>query len=222
MSHNPDNVKISGAKRGRPKTPPDDQNVRKDLLEAAKICLMDSSYHSISTRQIAEVANSNVAMIRYYFGSKMGLFSELIESSADLAINANQAIAGLANLTAERRTAIIVEALIRLNIDQPWLIRLIIDDLMNCDAGLREMFLQKAVGKASEIILSFIDMQINDGYFRADIDKHFTQMTLVSITTFPFLTASVNREGFNFDIETLDIERWIEHCAQVFERGVKV
>lgn len=217
----PGSGEASRAKRGRPKTPRDDQSVRKDLLEAAKSCLLTSSYHTISTRQIADVANSNVAMIRYYFGNKLGLFSELIETSTELAISESQAITALAAVPAERRTAIVVESLIKNNFEQPWLIRLIIDDLMNCDVELREMFLQKAVSRSSRLILAFIDLQISDGHFRTDIDKYFTQMSLLSITTFPFLTASVSREGFSFDIHSIDIELWIEHCVRVFESGVK-
>jgi len=34
--------------------------------------LLADDYHQVSTRRIAELAQVNVSMIRYYFGSKEG------------------------------------------------------------------------------------------------------------------------------------------------------
>lgn len=48
------------------------------LLNAAKVCFLEVDYHQVSTRRIAEVAQVNVSMIRYYFGSKEGLYEEMI------------------------------------------------------------------------------------------------------------------------------------------------
>jgi len=38
-------------------------------------------YHQVSTRKIAELAQANVSMIRYYFGSKEGLYEEMIRAT---------------------------------------------------------------------------------------------------------------------------------------------
>lgn len=48
------------------------------LLVAARNCFLADDYHNVSTRQIAEQANVNVSMIRYYFGNKEGLYEEMI------------------------------------------------------------------------------------------------------------------------------------------------
>lgn len=48
------------------------------LLAAAKNCFLADDYHNVSTRRIAEEANVNVSMIRYYFGNKEGLYEEMI------------------------------------------------------------------------------------------------------------------------------------------------
>ena len=55
-----------------------DATVRARLLKAAMDCFLDDEYHKVSTRKIAALAETNVAMIRYYFGSKEGLFEEMI------------------------------------------------------------------------------------------------------------------------------------------------
>ena len=56
-------------------------SVRARLIEAALTCFLADDYHRVSTRQIAEQAGANVSMIRYYFGSKEGLYEEMIRET---------------------------------------------------------------------------------------------------------------------------------------------
>jgi AcrR family transcriptional regulator len=56
----------------------DKPDTRTRLLQAALECFLADEYHKVSTRKIAGEAGTNVSMIRYYFGSKEGLFEETI------------------------------------------------------------------------------------------------------------------------------------------------
>ena len=62
-----------------PGTPPD--SVRERLLQAALDSFLADDYHKVSTRLIADKAQANVAMIRYYFGNKEGLYEEMIRET---------------------------------------------------------------------------------------------------------------------------------------------
>jgi len=55
--------------------------VRQRLLNAAKTCFLADDYHAVSTRRVAELAQVNVSMIRYYFGNKEGLYEEMIRET---------------------------------------------------------------------------------------------------------------------------------------------
>lgn len=55
--------------------------VRARLLMAALDCFLADEYHKVTTRMIAEKAHANVSMIRYYFGSKEGLYEEMIRAT---------------------------------------------------------------------------------------------------------------------------------------------
>ena len=57
--------------------------VRARLLNAALDCFLADDYQNVTTRLIAEKADANVAMIRYYFGSKEGLYEEMIRETID-------------------------------------------------------------------------------------------------------------------------------------------
>ena len=58
----------------------DEKSVQQRLLNAAMHCFLDDDYHRVTTRQIATTANTNVSMIRYYFGNKEGLYEEMIRN----------------------------------------------------------------------------------------------------------------------------------------------
>lgn len=62
-------------------TSPTEIPVRERLLKAALDCFLADEYHHVTTRLIAEKADANIAMIRYYFGNKEGLYEEMIRET---------------------------------------------------------------------------------------------------------------------------------------------
>ncbi len=58
-------------------------SVQERLLNAARDCFLADEYHQVTTRAIAEKAGANVAMIRYYFGNKEGLFEAMISHTLE-------------------------------------------------------------------------------------------------------------------------------------------
>lgn len=57
------------------------ESLRSRLIKAALDCFLADDYHNVTTRRIAESAGANVSMIRYYFGSKEGLYEEMIRET---------------------------------------------------------------------------------------------------------------------------------------------
>lgn len=53
---------------------------RQVLLQVAERLFAQHGFEAVSVRQLATEAGTNVAMVSYYFGSKDGLFQELIAS----------------------------------------------------------------------------------------------------------------------------------------------
>jgi AcrR family transcriptional regulator len=81
---------------------PDDDPVQSRLLKAALDCFLADDYARVTTRLIAERANANVSMIRYYFGSKEGLYEEMIRHTLNpmlAAFNGHLFSTGLASTT---------------------------------------------------------------------------------------------------------------------------
>ncbi|HWW43369.1 TetR/AcrR family transcriptional regulator [Pedobacter sp.] len=56
-------------------------DTRTSILTAAEKLFSEQGYEGTSTRQIAREAGANMAMINYYFGSKDGVFTEIMTNS---------------------------------------------------------------------------------------------------------------------------------------------
>ncbi|MCX2573761.1 TetR/AcrR family transcriptional regulator [Pedobacter sandarakinus] len=53
---------------------------RQSILDAAEKLFCETGYEGTSTRQIAKESGANMAMINYYFGSKEGVFIEIMNN----------------------------------------------------------------------------------------------------------------------------------------------
>lgn len=58
----------------------DKSDKRQKLLDVAEQLFAKHGFEAVSVRQLAAEADVNLAMVSYYFGSKDGLFQELIKS----------------------------------------------------------------------------------------------------------------------------------------------
>ncbi len=55
------------------------RHIRRDLLLAAEQCLLEDGFAALSTRRVAERAETPLSQIHYHFGSKQGLLLALYE-----------------------------------------------------------------------------------------------------------------------------------------------
>ncbi len=56
-------------------------STRRALLEAAAAIFAERGYHEATVRQIAQRARANVAAVKYHFGDKLGLYSEVLRKT---------------------------------------------------------------------------------------------------------------------------------------------
>ncbi|WP_087025074.1 TetR/AcrR family transcriptional regulator [Thaumasiovibrio subtropicus] len=72
---------MSVRKAGRPVG--GDSDARQKLIDACRPMFMRLPYEKVSTRMVAEKAGVNVALIRYYFQSKAGLFEAMVNDTME-------------------------------------------------------------------------------------------------------------------------------------------
>ncbi|MDB5441809.1 MAG: transcriptional regulator, TetR family [Phenylobacterium sp.] len=89
-------VKTPG--RGRPSRSDDQPNYKQLILDGAEGLFAQHGFYGVSTRQVADEAGVDVALVHYYFGTKRGLFDAVFLRRAEI-LNA----ARLASLDAYER-----------------------------------------------------------------------------------------------------------------------
>jgi AcrR family transcriptional regulator len=201
--------------RGRPKTGHSD-DVRQALLAAARDLFLRYGYRAVSSRQIAAAAGANVAMIRYYFGGKPGLYREMIEgflAPIRAGIDAMRANHAAVNLP------MIMSNMARMWAANPWIAGLMIREVLAPDGPLRTVFLRDIAGKVVPLVEQVVASEIERGRLRAGLEPKLVVLSMMSLVAFPFLTLPVSSRLLGVTTDEEFMNRFIRHIARVFESG---
>jgi TetR/AcrR family transcriptional regulator len=202
--------------RGRPKGSASD-DVREKLLNAARELFLRYGYRAVSSRQIATAASANVAMIRYYFGGKPGLYKEVCNGVIQ-PIRARIDAMSTGTMTPE--IGAVLAAVIRTYAANPWLPGLIVREVLMPDGPLRAMFVKEFPERLVPLAEKLVRLQIERGVLRADLDPKLTVLSMVSLALFPFLALPVTSKVFGVRHDEDFLQRFIQHTQEVVVRGL--
>lgn len=203
--------------RGRPKGGASD-DVREKLLACARDLFLKYGYRAVSSRQIAAAANANVAMIRYYFGGKPGLYKEVCNG---LVQPLRARIDAMGEETVTVQLTPLLGAAMRMWATNPWLPGLIIREVLSPDGPLRAMFVREFPERLVPMIEKLVRAGIERGQLRADLDPRLTVLSMISLGLFPFLALPVTSKVFGVRQEEEFLQRLIHHTSDVLARGIR-
>lgn len=203
--------------RGRPKSSASD-DVREKLLSAARDLFLKYGYRAVSSRQVASTASANVAMIRYYFGGKPGLYKEVCNGIVQPLRARIDAMAEGA-MTVE--LAPLLSAAMRMWAANPWLPGLIIREVLSPEGPLRPMFVREFPERLAPMVEQLVRAGIERGQLRADLDPRLTVLSMISLGLFPFLALPVTSKVFGVRADEEFLRRLIRHTSDVFMRGIR-
>ncbi|ELL7086635.1 TetR/AcrR family transcriptional regulator [Vibrio fluvialis] len=205
---------MSTRKAGRPQQPTD---VRELLLQHAKELFTVMDYDKVSTRLIAQKAQVDIGMIRYYFGSKGGLFETMLrETLAPMKEQIDHLLADSnhQNLTEVMRTYY------REMIKVPHFPRLIMQVLQMPPSELQRQLIEKVILDVTKPVQDMMFQKlIQRGVVRPDVDPQLCRVSYISLMVFPFIAprALLAVHGIELNEEFLD--RLIEHNIRLMEQG---
>lgn len=189
--------------------------VRERLLAAALKCFLADEYHNVTTRLIAERANANVSMIRYYFGNKEGLYEEMIRDTLNplLEVLDSQMMSSVDGFT----------PFLQLYYDtmssQPAFPKLILKVLaLNQGPGRR--FIQQLLERGRERGSKRVDDLKESGLMPAAIDVDILRMAFVSLAMTPMLLKDIFEEQMGYEMDQLFLTKLANFNGHLFSAGL--
>jgi len=201
--------------RGRPKSGHSD-DVRQALLTASRDLFLRYGYRAVSSRQIAAAAGANVAMIRYYFGGKPGLYREMIDG---LLAPIRAGIDAMRANTAAVSLPAIMANMARLWAGNPWIAGMMIREVLSPDGALRTIFLRDIAARVVPLVEQIVAAEIERGRLRAGLEPKLVVLSMMSLVAFPFLTLPISSRLFGVGADDEFMHRFTRHITRLFEAG---
>jgi len=190
-------------------------SVRARLLQAALDCFLADEYHNVTTRLIAERAGANVAMIRYYFGNKEGLYEEMIRETVNplLEVLDGELLSSTAGFTDYLR--MYYETMTA----KPEFPRLILKVLaLNHGPGRR--FIQQLLERGRTRGIQRIEDLKRDGQIPASVDPDIVRMAFVSLAVTPMLLKEIFEEQMERKMDSGFLSELSRFNGQLFAAGL--
>ncbi len=180
-------------------------SVHDRLLEAARTCFLADDYHNVGTRRIAEEAGVNVSMIRYYFGSKEGLYEEMIRHTLKPLLD----VLDSEMLDTPAGFAGYLSLYYRTMASMPEFPRLILK-VLALRQGPGRRFVQQLLERGRARSVKRVEEMKSRGVLGADIDPDVLRLSFVSLAMTPLLL----KEVFEEQIERPLDEEFLDNLAR--------
>ena len=204
--------------RGRPRTT-SSEDVRDKLLTAARELFLRYGYRAVSSRQIATAAGANVAMIRYYFGGKPGLYREICNA---LMQPIRAGIDAMSHGLVTVELGSLLAALMRLWATNPWLPGLLIREVLMPDGPLRAMFIKEFPERLAPLVANIVRQEVERGRIRPGLDPKLVVLSMISLGLFPFVALPITSKVFGVSQDEVVLQRLIRHTTDVLAHGIAV
>jgi AcrR family transcriptional regulator len=192
-----------------------DKGVQQRLIDAAMQYFLDDDYHHVTTRQIATAANTNVSMIRYYFGNKEGLYEEMIRSKLQPLLD----ILESSLLSSTEGFADYFRIYYRSMRENPRFPALILK-VLALNQGPGKRFINQLLERGRQRGREKIESLKQQGMVAPDIDADAVRIAFVSLAMMPMLLKPVFEEQMDREMDEAFLERLATLNGQLFSAGL--
>jgi AcrR family transcriptional regulator len=176
-----------------------DPSTEEKIKEAARKVFQKKGYAGTRTRDIADEAGVNLALLNYYFRSKEKLFDLIMEETMLLFFQSLKGLINNENTSLQEKMQDFTNQYIDLLISQPQLPIFILNEIQINPKGLSQR-----MGLHQVVIGSYILKQFRDDLGNNDIpDSALIQMivNIIGMLVFPFIGKPLLKEIFNLTDE---------------------
>jgi len=170
-----------------------------DILVAAEKLFCEYGFEGTSTRQIAAESGANMAMINYYFGSKMGVFLEIMEERI-LGFKSQLNLINEEEISPKEKLLKVIEKYATKILNNASFHKMMHREL---SLSLRpEVFAQIKEAMGQNLLV--IEDILNNGITKGDFRPVDVRMTIISVMgTISMVTTSPNKiaQDSNYDLD---------------------
>ncbi|KGK17553.1 TetR/AcrR family transcriptional regulator [Vibrio navarrensis] len=201
-------------KVGRPSSKTD---ARKKLIDHARDLFVVMAYDKVSTRLIAQKAGVNSALIRYYFGSKEGLFETMLrETLAPMQKKMQQ----LVMESTERNLLDIMKTYYREMVKMPQFPRLIVQVMHMPPSDIQRRLVEKVFLDISQPMQEMLFGKLaSSGVINPERDPQLCRISYISLMVFPFIAPPALLAVHGVEMNETFLDRLVEHNIQVMKSG---
>ncbi|MDH5879247.1 TetR/AcrR family transcriptional regulator [Vibrio cyclitrophicus] len=201
-------------KAGRPQQ---NLDVRQLLIEHARDLFVVQSYDKVSTRLIAERAGVNIAMIRYYFGNKAGLFEAMLrETLRPMQLQMQK----LVEESSHENFLDLMRTYYKEMVKVPNFPRLIAQVMNMPPSEVQRELLEKVfldVAKPAQDVI--FEKLVEQGILKQSMDPKLCRVSYISLMVFPFIAPPPLLAIHGIELNEEFLNRLIEHNIQLMTEG---
>ena len=205
---------MAGRKAGRPQQ---NLDVRQLLIKHARDLFVVQPYDKVSTRLIAERAGVNIAMIRYYFGNKAGLFEAMLrETLRPMQLQMHK----LVEESSHENFLDLMRTYYKEMVKVPKFPRLIAQVMNMPPSEVQRELLEKVfldVTKPAQDVI--FEKLMAQGVLRKDMDPKLCRVSYISLMVFPFIAPPPLLAIHGIELNEAFLNRLIEHNIQLMTEG---
>ncbi|MDL5030044.1 TetR/AcrR family transcriptional regulator [Vibrio gigantis] len=205
---------MTARKAGRPQK---NLDVRQLLIEHARDLFVVQPYDKVSTRLIADRAGVNIAMIRYYFGSKAGLFEAMLrETLRPMQLQMQR----LVEESSHENFLDLMRTYYKEMVKVPKFPRLIAQVMNMPPSEVQRELLEKVfldVTKPAQDVI--FEKLVAQGVLRKDMDPKLCRVSYISLMVFPFIAPPPLLAIHGIEINEEFLNRLIEHNIKLMTEG---
>lgn len=200
----------------RPGRPVGRSDIRDKLLAAARERFLSTPYSKVTTREIAERAGSNLAMIHYYFGSKEGLYQAVLGDVAEPLEQAWQDESGHRSLNDLLNTYYQVMA------PNSELTSAISSALSTEKSPGRDFVLNRLLERQMPQFDALLSAMRESGELGGDVDPEMLKVSFLSMMWQPFVMKELYEQVFGLTVDEHFMSRLADHNCRLMESGLRL
>ncbi len=197
--------------------PSDSIDARQKLIEHARELFTVMAYDKVSTRLIASRAGVNVAMIRYYFGSKEGLFETMVRETFE---PMKKQIQLMTHDSSQKNFIDIMRTYYREMFKVPQFPRLIAQIMHMDTSETQRKLLDKVIADISQPMqIVMFDKLVDSNILRPDADPKLCKVSYLSLMVFPFIASPALLAVHGIELSEEFLNQLIEHNIKLMTHG---